>query len=92
MTAEELKKLNDQLYGAANRGMVGGLLGMPVDVTTQALGLLGYHHPRPVGGSEWIGEQMQKYGLVSPQRYPVAEQFGMLATTAPLGVPRQFTK
>ena len=61
------------LLDTGNRGIVAGLLGAPVDLTTMALRPLGYTVPTPVGGSEWIGNKMQQYGIVSPQRNALAE-------------------
>lgn len=56
--------LNAALMAGGYLGNKAGLLSadqMPQPVET------------PVGGSEWIGQQMQKRGMVSDQRNPVAE-------------------
>lgn len=49
------------------------MLGAPVDLAAMALGAAGYQHPAPVAGSEWIGQQMEGVGLISPERRPAAE-------------------
>lgn len=67
------------LLDAGNRGVVGGLLGAPVDLATMALRPLGYNFEAPVGGSEWIGKKMQDAGLVSANRNPVAEALAAIA-------------
>lgn len=67
------------LLDVGNRG-VAGLLGGPVDLAALALSPLGYDHPAPLLGSEWIGQQMEKAGMVTPQRRPVAEFLATLAT------------
>lgn len=61
------------LKDVMNRGVVGGLLGAPVDITTMALRPLGYKTENPVMGSEWIGKKMQDAGLVSGNRNQLAE-------------------
>ena len=59
-----------------------GLLGAPVDLATLALRPFGYGVEKPVGGSEWIGQQMQDAGLVSAQRNPLAEALAGVALPA----------
>lgn len=66
------------LADVANR-TAAAVLGGPVDLATAALRPLGYQHPAPVGGSEWIGQQMEKAGAVTPERRPAAEMLGSLA-------------
>ena len=62
-----------------NRGMVGGLLGAPADINHMLANALraGIGMPQDEGeptlGSEWWGRQMQKYGMVSPERHPLGE-------------------
>lgn len=73
------------LLDAGNRGLVGGLLGAPVDLLTAALRPLGYRTQAPVGGSEWIGQKMQGLGAVSTQRNPMAEALAGLIDPATLG-------
>ena len=83
MTAEELKRINDQLYGVANRGLVAGVLGTPVDMVSSGMSLLGYKHPEPVGGSEWIGNRLSL--LSAPvDRNQKAEHLLSLFATPPL--------
>jgi len=67
------------LLDAGNRGAVAGLLGGPVDLASMALRPLGYRSEAPVGGSEWIGRQMERAGMVSPQRNTLAELAAGLA-------------
>ncbi len=66
------------LVDVANR-TAAGVLGGPVDIAATALGALGYQHPAPVGGSEWIGQQMEHAGAVTPERRTAAEMLGSLA-------------
>ncbi|WP_440597251.1 hypothetical protein [Acidovorax sp. 22279] len=66
------------LADVANR-TAASVLGGPVDLAAAALGGLGYQHPAPVGGSEWIGQQMERAGAVTPERRPAAELLGSLA-------------
>lgn len=65
-----------------NRG-IASLLGSPVDGVADVLSLLGYDDQKPVGGSEWIGEQMQRVGMVTPTRRPLAEE--LVTFVMPLG-------
>lgn len=72
----------DMATGLVNAGlMAGGVLG-------NKLGLLGADQlptpiQNPVGGSEWIGQQMQDAGMVSPNRNPTAETLaGLLGPVA----------
>lgn len=65
------------LADVANR-TAASVLGGPVDLATAALGGLGYQHPAPVGGSEWIGQQMERAGAVTQERRPAAELLGSL--------------
>lgn len=70
------------LLDAANRGIVGGLLGAPVDLVNLAV-----QADKPVGGSEWWGDQMQRAGIVGDERNPMAETaMGLLAPGAAIGV------
>ncbi len=85
MDPAELKRLRQELGDVTNRGLVAGLLGMPVDVSNQALGLLGMRHPQPVGGSDWIGAQMQRAGLLGGYRNPQAEEALSLFASLPIG-------
>lgn len=58
-----------------NRGMVAGLVGAPVDLLNLPIATLvpGRASEAPVGGSEWLGRQMERAGLVTPTRRPIAE-------------------
>jgi len=57
----------------ANRALVAGTLGAPVDIATTVMRPFGYKEKEPVGGSEWFGKQMEQMGLVTPTRRPGAE-------------------
>ena len=70
------------LSDVLNRGLVAGTLGAPVDLMTTAMRPFGYSVENPVGGSEWMGQKMQDYGLVSPERRPLAELASGLAMPA----------
>lgn len=70
------------LLDTANRGVVSGLLGAPVDITTMLMRPFGYTVPNPVGGSEWIGNKMQQAGMVSPNRNALAEALAGLIDPA----------
>lgn len=65
-----------------NRALIAGTLGAPVDIAALAMRPFGYT-AEPILGSEWIGKQMERAGMVSPVRRPVAET---LAGIAPLGI------
>lgn len=80
MDREFLEKLAQGLYDSTNRG-IASAVGAPVDLTALAAGLAGYKQKQPVGGSEWIGQQMQNYGVVSPERNETAENIAMMALT-----------
>ncbi|MEJ5148962.1 hypothetical protein [Comamonas sp. MYb396] len=58
--------------------------GAPVDVAAMAMAPMGYSHAAPVGGSEWIGKQMEQVGAISPERRPAAELIANLASPAAL--------
>jgi len=62
-----------------NRSLVAGTLGAPVDIAALAMRPFGYKEEMPVGGSEWIGKQMERANMVSPTRRPVAELLTGLA-------------
>lgn len=70
------------LTDVANRGIVAGALGAPIDLISMALRPLGYKNPEPVMGSEWIGRKMENLGLVSSERRPAAEAMSSLLTPA----------
>lgn len=85
------------LEAVSNQGVAQGLrdvagrtaaavLGAPVDMTTLVLRPAGYTHPAPVGGSEWIGQQLEGMGAVSPVRRPAAELLASLP--APSGASK----
>jgi len=71
------------LRDVAGRGLA-AFAGAPVDVAAMALAPAGYSHAAPVGGSEWIGKQMEQVGAISPERRPAAELLANLATPAAL--------
>ena len=65
-----------------NRSLVAGTLGAPADIGALALRPFGYTQ-EPTFGSEYIGRQMERAGMVSPKRRPVAE---LLTGFAPLAL------
>lgn len=65
-----------------NRSLVAGTLGAPADIGALALRPFGYTQ-EPTFGSEYIGRQMEKAGMVSSKRRPVAE---LLTGFAPLAL------
>lgn len=67
------------LLGAVNRGAIANLLGGPVDMAALALAPVGYNDPAPVGGSEWICQQMERLGMVPKERNHLAEQLASFA-------------
>jgi len=64
-----------------NRGGIAGNVGAPVDIANMILGVTfpGLHSEKPIMGSEWIGDQMRKAGLVSETRQPLGEMVAGLA-------------
>jgi hypothetical protein len=64
---------------------VAGVLGAPVDLTTMALRPFGYSVPaeQVVGGSDYIGRQMERAGLISGERRPIAEMLGGIVSPDP---------
>ena len=79
-SAPETKRPRSSALGATtdvlNRSIVAGTLGAPVDISAQLLRGFPFNvdvGQAPVGGSEWIGKQMERAGMVSPTRRPVAE-------------------
>ena len=77
--AEKPKGKTSALSDVLNRGLVAGTLGAPVDIAAMAMRPFGYKEEQPVGGSEYIGSQMERMGLVSPTRRPSAELAAGLA-------------
>lgn len=71
------------LVDVGNRGAAAAL-GAPVDLAAAALRPLGYQHPAPVGGSEWIGQKMEAAGMVTPERRPAAEAMAAIAVPGAL--------
>lgn len=63
----------------ANRALVAGTLGAPVDIATMLMRPFGYKEEKPFMGSEYIGQKMQEAGMVTPTRRPVAELLTGLA-------------
>ena len=65
---------------------VAGVLGAPVDLTTMAMRPFGYNVPaeQVVGGSEYIGRQMEEAGLISSARRPTAEFLANVLTPDPM--------
>lgn len=69
---------------------VAGVLGAPVDLTTMAMRPFGYNVPaeQVVGGSEYIGRQMEEAGLISSARRPTAEFLANVLTPDPMDVAK----
>lgn len=69
---------------------VAGVLGAPVDLTTMAMRPFGYNVPaeQVVGGSEYIGRQMEEAGLISSARRPAAEFLANVVTPDPMDVAK----
>lgn len=65
---------------------VAGIVGAPVDIATMAMRPFGYNVPaeQVVGGSEYIGKQMEEAGLISSARNPVAEFLAGVAIPDPM--------
>lgn len=74
--ANVLKNLRD----VGNRSAA-SFFGGPVDLATMVMRPFGYQVPDRdvVGGSEWLGKQMEQRGIVSEARNPTAEFLGALA-------------
>lgn len=81
------------LKDAGNRAAA-SFFGGPVDLATMALRPLGYSTPdrEVVGGSEWMGKQMEQRGMVSEARNPTAEFLASVALPAAMATqaPRIF--
>jgi hypothetical protein len=76
------------LRDAAYRGFC-SMVGGPVDLATMGMRKFGYDVPEAqvIGGSEWIGQQMQDAGLVSSSRNPLAEFLTSLLIPAAMWRP-----
>lgn len=68
-----------------NRGIVAGTLGAPVDIAAMAMRPFGYKEEAPFLGSEYIGRQMERAGMVTPTRRPLAELAAGLAPAVVTG-------
>lgn len=88
-----LDEISGQQATPAMRDLAGrsvaAVLGTPVDMATLALAPFGYQQQAPVGGSEWIGQQLEGVGAISSERRPAAELLATLAT--PAAVPKAAT-
>ena len=73
----------------ATRGIT-GVLGAPVDITTMAMRPFGYSVPaeQVVGGSEYLGKQMERAGMLSGNRNQLSELLAGLVTPDPLDVAK----
>jgi hypothetical protein len=65
-------------------------VGAPVDLATMAMRPLGYKTPdtQVVGGSEWIGSQMERAGLIGSARSPIQEFLASMAVPTPGGMTK----
>ncbi|UBB15430.1 hypothetical protein [Comamonas odontotermitis] len=86
--ANEVEKATSPQVASGIRDLAGrslaSLAGAPVDVTAMAMAPMGYQHPAPVAGSEWIGKKLEDVGAISTERRPAAELLANLATPAAL--------
>lgn len=82
------------LTDVLNRGLVAGTLGAPVDIATMMMRPFGYKEKEPFLGSEYIGRQMERAGMVSPTRRPLGELAAgfvpALATGGAAAIPAAF--
>lgn len=82
----------DPQVASSMRDVVGrtaaSVLGAPVDIAAMAIAPLGYQHPAPFAGSEWVGQKLEGLGVISPERRPAAELLANLAT--PAALPKSF--
>ena len=69
---------------------VAGVAGAPVDIATMAMRPFGYDVPaeQVVGGSEYIGRQMERAGLLSSARNPTAEFLAGMVTPDPMDMAK----
>lgn len=83
------QSLTDLAYRTA-----AGILGGPVDIATMVMRPLGYRVPEQqvVGGSEWMGRQMERAGLISSARAPVQEFITSLLVPTPSGAGTAISK
>ena len=84
--------VRDVLQGlgeTATRGIT-GVLGAPVDITTMAMRPFGYSVPaeQVVGGSEYLGKQLERAGMLSGNRNQLSELLAGLVTPDPLDVAK----
>lgn len=80
--------VRDVLQGlgeTATRGIT-GVLGAPVDITTMAMRPFGYSVPaeQVVGGSEYLGKQLERAGMLSGNRNQLSELLAGLVTPDPV--------
>lgn len=84
--ANEVEKATSPQVASGIRDLAGrslaSLAGAPVDVAAMAMEPMGYKHPAPVAGSEWIGKKLEDVGAISTERRPAAEFLANLATPA----------
>lgn len=84
--ANEVDKATSPQVASGIRDLAGrslaSLAGAPVDLTAMAMAPMGYQHPAPVAGSEWIGKKLEDVGAISTERRPAAEFLANLATPA----------
>jgi len=85
--ADLLREVGTGFTDAVNRGAIAGTVGGPVDLAALLLNQAGMDYRKPIGGSEWIGEQMERMGVVSPRRNHLAED---LANVSVIPIGGQF--
>lgn len=82
---EYWKSIRRGVTDSVNRGAIGGMLGAPVDIANTTMKPFGFGADKPVMGSEWIGDKMQQFGMVSGNRNPAAEGLASFIDPAMIG-------
>lgn len=82
--ADLLREVGTGFTDAINRGAIAGTVGGPVDLASLLLNQAGFKYKKPIGGSEWIGDQMERMGVVSPRRNHLAEDLANVSAV-PIG-------
>ena len=82
MHPEFWRQFGTGLRDVGNR-TVANFAGAPVDLAAMLMRPFGYNVKQPVAGSEWIGAQMERAGLVSTARNPAAEMISAILVPGP---------
>ena len=67
-------------------------IGGPVDLTTMVMRPFGYKVENPILGSEWIGQKMERGGLISNARDPLKEFTASIMVPSPGGATAAASK